>query len=677
MKKITKTICTLLLCSLVLFLLLPFIFPNSGLKGTGKGSPDQQTVSEPQIFTSNPLTKLVQSLARIFKKEQAPSPVQNAEGQPLSEAQANARFGTVIGEDDYATQETATDNNEEEQTKEQRQENVNAYQNEEGEWVLIQQTTPKGGVSGMHEISVKDNAYERYAKYEREARFTPTPTKRTQTRDVPDSKLARLFQPIKKFFGFDEEVPTQTPALDQATAAKTGRTDGLGKDRNPDNFAKFTNPSMPNGMLPIGQTRDFGKNPVADLLNMVNPERTIQDAAEQVADSKYPDPKNPQEKAARQKLSNEKAAQYKQYFDDHLSQHLLQLAQGKPATDILDKVVEGCSLAKSAFISPECNPGLDTTDVQQTRLENQERFRQQVGKNLPNAPVMLVLSKADPLKLAEQLELLQGNEEDPAPQDKNAAEQKMTADKYQFMLANKNCTNQNPCYWVAGYVPPEVNPTETNPSEDNPANHPTPRLEETVTASGVQFAAYVNKNTVLLDRDFVQEQLDKLPPDATDETRQQTRTLAENTHTPYVLVDIEELRRIQQINKDVIKQGHQNGTDKNQIIQQGRAIFAESAPTAWQLSQDLGDPYIFYEENNSVVDAKENPTTKDRAQKLNDAMIASSVFVQKIVADIRRMANEESTYNAVKPMAQQIQKETDEKIKDFTKTGKVPVVSLP
>ena len=68
MKKITKIILTFVCCLVVLFLLLPFLVPSKAGMGKQANDSENTEVADPQIFTSNPLAKLVQRLARVFKK---------------------------------------------------------------------------------------------------------------------------------------------------------------------------------------------------------------------------------------------------------------------------------------------------------------------------------------------------------------------------------------------------------------------------------------------------------------------------------------------------------------------------------------------------------------------------------------------------------------------------------
>ena len=180
-------------------------------------------------------------------------------------------------------------------------------QNEDGEWVLVRQRTPETSHAGMHEISVKENAYDRYVKQERLARFSPT-SSAAQREEVPESKLARLFNPIKRFFGFGESAAAtgalQGDALASASARGMGKTDGFGNNARAKNPLQLSKAKSMRQEMERFNSLQNGSDRSVRLSDLVNTSRTARDAAEMVANSMYPNPQTPQEQQARDQYAN-------------------------------------------------------------------------------------------------------------------------------------------------------------------------------------------------------------------------------------------------------------------------------------------------------------------------------------------------------------------------------------
>lgn len=668
MKKTAKIIGVVLGCLLLLFFLLPFLVPGNGTNGTSTSQEGAQTAAQPQVFTSNPLTKLVKSLARLFGKENKTPHQQQLPSAALAETQAKARFGKDMPED----YESQADWEEEEDFDSNSSYNPTNYSDsEENEWVLIPQTAPTGSASGMHEINVKDNAYDRYVKQERSARFNPI-AKSSQKHEVPDSKWARFVQPVKRFLGIDKDTPSSLPEGTLA-AAKHGSSDSLGRNHSNSNLAKFQNPTTPSINVSInGGGGSSGQNPAAEMFNMLFPQRSIDEAADMVAESKFPNLQDAKQQKARKALREEKKAQYTRYVNQRLEERMIRLAEGQPAPDLMPALIEnGCHSGKSPFLdSCEANSTPDTSNVNQLRKLNQQRFERAVELPLPEAPFSVILSRTEPDKLQPYLTGFIGQETNSSSTDP----QVLMAKKYQFMLEQKQCSDKNPCYWIAAPMPPQHNSEQNLQQEQQPV----PRLRQTINAAGVTYRPYRSEETKQLNQAFLEQQLALLPQDATQEQHQQLEQAVSNTFTPYVLVDLHEIRDIQEHNKQLLMQGFRDpNANKEDLIRQGRALYAGSAQTALQLSQDLGEPYFFYGQNNLVLNSEVKPTTADRANQLTDDLIASAQFVKELVRDIKSMATQESTANHLKPVATKLQQELDEGIKQFDKTGQTPVISLP
>ena len=296
MKKTAGKIILIVCCAAVIaFLLLPFLETTAPDKTAGAGKK-----ATPQIFTSNPLTDLVNRIARFFGASRgAQQPPQT-----LTARQAAEQFGSPEGGETYADARAAGNYISTEETPDAgRRYNYGdaSLQNEEGDWVLIRQTTPDGVNPGMHEVNSQENAYDAYMRQERSARFTPA-ARMKQRKAVPDSKLARFFNPIKRFFGFDdtEEKLPNADIWDDEQAAVLASSDGFGRSRgkNGSSFARGGNMDISGigGGLPDGGSDGQTTN----LLSYLDPDAALDQVADFLADSKYPNPKNPQEQKAKE-----------------------------------------------------------------------------------------------------------------------------------------------------------------------------------------------------------------------------------------------------------------------------------------------------------------------------------------------------------------------------------------
>lgn len=130
MKKTAGKIILIVCCAAVIaFLLLPFLETTAPDKTAGAGKK-----ATPQIFTSNPLTDLVNRIARFFGASRgAQQPPQT-----LTARQAAEQFGSPEGGETYADARAAGNYISTEETPDAgRRYNYGdaSLQNEEGDWV--------------------------------------------------------------------------------------------------------------------------------------------------------------------------------------------------------------------------------------------------------------------------------------------------------------------------------------------------------------------------------------------------------------------------------------------------------------------------------------------------------------------------------------------------------------
>ncbi len=661
MKKIVKISATVLCVVVVLFLLLPFVLSPVN-KNLGNSQTDEQVAATPQVFTSNPLTELVRRIAKLFGGKKQTSSPQQAPLQPLTEAQANARFGTAINPAGAPLDQGVPY---EETPLSQEQNFLSNYgdaslQNEEGEWVLIRQTTPEGLTGGMHEINAKDNAYDRYIKQERSARFTPTAQVKKQ-QEVPDSKLARFFQPIKKFFGFEGGTPVGTNQLDGALAsgaAKMGNSDLLGKNTKtpPNRKSKISDPSFAGptdlrNAYPGGSSSGDG---TAEIMDMLSPDKVAEEAAAMVADSKYPNPKGKKQKAERDEFMASKREEYRQYAYDRMKRHLLLQANGQTGKDLLSATTETCHGGGSnAFISSSqvCDPNQpklkDNSNIEALRKQYQEQFEAQFSRPMPDIPLTVILSKADPNTLP------------------SAIENDTAAEMYQYMLAKKaDVCSSSSCYWVANNMPKEGQP-----------GAPEVRLENTVRPFG-HLAGDPLGIFPQIQENFVRETLLNLPGDMPEDQRKEEEEKARTAVPAYVLYTKDELIKIQQRNNQLLKAGKTTrGTPPslNPLLEGGSILYVSSEGDGVDLFEDLGrHPWFFVGKQARALNIEQNPTAVERANQIGQDITDLLQFGAQVHNEIRSMAARETIQNRMTPIVKQAKEELEEKTKEFKKSRLLP-----
>lgn len=506
-KKATKYTLITLGIALFLFLMLPF------LEVPTLSSARERRPFIPQIFTTNPLTRLAKRIARVFNKK---APARSTRHALTAEAQQNmtpAERDVILARADIKNEEVAT-----EEPTNPDEENARFFlQGREEDWVLVRQRVPETAPStGMHEISVKDNAYDRYVKQERVARYTPTAAPR-KTNAVPDSKLARLFNPIKRFFGLGGGTAARSGALEAqesfAAAHRRSSSDGIGRNTSKQARqlpgAKDVNVAF--GTINTPGNLDNAVHERSDrFADLMDTDQIIQDAADLVAGS-IQDPR------ASQRARQEQENKYNELARQRLLADLLARGGQETPQDALPETTLGCKIDEG-LITPPNDPcrAPSEEDLENLRKTNREHFSNQTnGAALPEqiTPVLGVANESSISQIAPTLEENRDYIEDYETQE---ATKKM----YQFMLQGSKCNND--CFWVASNVQTEQ-------------NRP---MIETIQAAGTNFAGDpLNKFQTLKDG-FVQAQVEaytKEHPQATEEELQQVQQQANKANPPYVV----------------------------------------------------------------------------------------------------------------------------------------------
>ncbi len=256
-----KIIIVVLSLAILFFLLLPFLDhpAASGSSGAKKATP--------QIFTSNPLSELVQKVFALFKKDKPQAPTYPAE-------MTDEMLASLTPEEQqkYALQRSE----EKDASNFEYSSEVDASYNygeagmvnEDGEWILVRQTAPESANPGMHEVSTRDNAYEQHIRQERAARYTGKAGADAGPA-IPDSKWARLWKPIKAFFTKEEDAPQAATQEQAYLLASSGS--GLGKDdyKQGNIYRRGQSADIP------ASAWEFGNGESVSLDDMLNPEASL------------------------------------------------------------------------------------------------------------------------------------------------------------------------------------------------------------------------------------------------------------------------------------------------------------------------------------------------------------------------------------------------------------------
>ena len=640
MKKSIKI--TLIVCGalFVLFLLLPFLVPSSPKIASQNGS----AKAEPQIFTSNPLTELVSRIARFFRKSQNSERLQTPANR-MTAGQADEIFGKPQGDTLYASAKNADGSSNTGTFSGDGAAYADAYlQTEEGDWVLIRQTAPEGSTRGMHEINVKDNAYNRLVAQERHARFTPVMRQPGVTEEVPDSRLARLFNPIKRLFGFGE-TPVAKGAL-QGTgdsylaSARTSSSAGIGK-----NTEKSSNLSKP---LPIDWD-GFRNNPFSSLkpgsteatkrfADMIMPDAELKNMAEWLADIKYPNADNdPQAQQEKQDFIRQWMQEKYQQVNEQSGVMLEEKAQEEINT--LSDIIMSCENKISSVPATSCGvqpgteelaaPTPEPEPIEEYKKSNAEHFYEKTQLHLPPAGITVVLHKTDQELPTEESLMAADIEEGYEPQTLSP-EQRQALNMYHYM--QEHCEGN--CYWVA---------TGKGPAQE---------MKQTVEAAGlVMKGDPLNRHEQYVEA-FLAEQRSQ------GKTEEELQEMKEALNTPYTAYTQEDLQNLHRQTLDLL-------LDRAKPEDASVPFFTQSG-SALQYYNETGRKHpMFYGEGNSTNGA----SLQQRSEALTDEVADFVNAWRPIIQEIKQEAAQEGVTDLSAPKIQEILKRTRQDIKNFNKNN--------
>lgn len=635
MKKTAKIILIVCCAAFLLFLLLPFLettSPQPAVRG-------ETAKAEPQIFTSNPLTELVGRIARFFRTRQK-AETRQQQNQPITAVQADEMFGNPQETPLYASAQSAGDAAETALFQSDGAAYTDAYlQNEEGEWVLIRQTAPEGSTRGMHEINAKDNAYDRYVAQERQARFTPVMRTRAK-QEVPDSRLARVFNPIKRFFGLGEES-VQTGALtastsDRLASAKSASSTGLDKNTEKTSALPKVRPVDWEGFQnnPFAALTPGGTEATKELADMVFPNAALESAAEMLANIKFPNAENdPREK---QEKENFKLQWLKEKYQT-VNEKSAEILEEKAATqqeNTLAQILKGSCLnetpsvkTSACSVPTEQDESQNRQAVQEAKNLNKRLFYEKTNLNLPPAGIVVVLHKTDQ-EIPTAEDIAADFQEDPDTPVELPAEKYQAVAMYHYM--QEKCPD---CYWVA---------TGKGPAQE---------LQQTVEAAGLSMKGDpLNRHQQYIDGFIEMQKQNGLE----GEELNALKTLLEKNPTPYTAYTKEDLKQLHAQTFDLMLERAQP--------QDASVPFFVQPKSAYDYYNETGRRHpMFYGEGNTTGEG----TLQERSRTLTNEVADFINSWKPIIQEVKQEAAKEGVTELGGPKFQKVLQEYMQRKKDF------------
>lgn len=566
-KNIGKIIIVILAVAICFFLLLPFLEPDSA---DGKQAQAAKKAS-PQIFTSNPLSELVRKVYAMFSRDQ-----RRKERARLAAAQAQ-QAAQPLAQQDSVHAEQATENKENTaQAAASYDRYGNAeFVNEDGEWILVRQTAPEAAQRGMHDISSKENAYDKYVHLDRAAKYTPPATPAQP--EIPDSKWARVWQPIKNFF------TGSTPKSQHLAKADAPHATALGTSAA---ASKATDVSLPGVQVSSDNFR------VADLINgnddssfnpiflILDPEGRIVDIATRLKETAHKVLTGQDADKATQAIDKEKQSLIA-YAKEHFKQQMEQDAQKAQPIEVQKALENLCEASQAtSFYTIEDQPlcsakhqqrqDVAEQDIQAAQAAGRQELRQFFIENFQIDPgttqpvdMLVIFGKTDPQPL-EEIDM-----DDP---DNIPSEVLM---KYRYLYKQKGCEEQ-PCYWVG-----------RSEREDDEHVH---TMKQTVDSSGLAYLGDPNNILAPLAEQYAQQNSSSSNEENGEESAENTQKTDQTWPywVPYNLRDIEQLNQRNTPGRD--KQGHPTRPESPFVV------FVPSAANANKMLEALPMlPVVIYD----------------------------------------------------------------------------------
>lgn len=649
-KTIGKIVLVFTCVAVIVFLLLPFLETSSPAPANAQASASAQKAT-PQIFTSNPLTALVQRMARLLRRNNADSKAQTAQkdgetAQPeqLADARAALNKTPANQEKDGGVATSGRYNY-----------GDASMQTEDGDWVLIRQTAPEGMEPGMHEINSQENAYDRYVKQERAARFTPAAKSASKVDQLPDSKLARLFKPITKFFGFnDTKQTTSNPDIwqDDAEAALLASSDGIARGNGgkyAPGFARaqmtdFEGPSS--GAAVNSPAPQPTQNDMVRAISFLMPDEALAKMADDTADALYPTPKTADEKEQKAQFIRDFYAKHKDQIIAQINGLIAADAEGKQPVDqvanILDNLEQGsCNengpspAAVQTACDPNPSPQKTAQQVADARAQNAQNFYQETGFAMPPLPVTFVAGQVN--ANADSYPAT------PTEDQQDQTLQEQTKEIYAFMVQHNQCGEGN-CFWVANSV------------------QNTQDLTNIVQAANLTFKGDPLGKYNQIKQQFIQEKIQEMGDNADPREIQALQEQVQRAAPPYIVYSDKDLVKVQEKNRQASKEAVNKGLPPTDL----NVMYITSAADGQAVSQALGasdmPPYFGYNANGDIL---EKGTLVESSSELTGDFIRAVKFGKGILQQMNKETSQEILEPAVSAAAQEMREAAEKQKKDF------------
>lgn len=495
----------------IVFLLLPFLETPAPVTTS-------LNASQPQVVTSNPLNAIAQKIGALFGRKERGRKTLSARNNPssFSNSAMNYEPSTLLAQYPASTAPNSATQGETSSTniststpvsisaqalniplEEQHFDNA-AFQTDAGEWVLVQQTAPQNSAPGMHEVNVHDNPYDRYLRQERARNFGP----QTSTQEIPTSKWAQLFQPIKTFFGLEgpqavgesevhvyrdeEKAPLLASVNNKLSTPKAVQSSDYSQvrmqmpDISPQQWERFT---------PTERERLRKSESVRDFSDILLGDRAVREAAEALANAKFPHPKTPQDQQKKEEYTQHVAEEIQQRIKNRLMANIEANAAGKTPEDELS-FMTGCADTSLPVMACEENhqPDSHLSDeiLAQASAKNSEIFFRETKFALPQGTsITPVIGPTESLEFD------------------NPFLDPDIAKKYRHLAQQQHCDSR-PCFWLPN------------------SNQSDPKLTDTIKTIGGATIYTDPFNTYDLNKDsYVKSEIQQAGPDITQEQREQ------------------------------------------------------------------------------------------------------------------------------------------------------------
>jgi len=633
MKKILLKMGFIIFCmGVIIFLLLPFLETTAPVNATLK-------TGQAQIVTDNPLNVISKRLASLFKRKekvQKIAPEQNDSTATLALAASYTPTTSAKGQMSAIAPKTAE--NSPSKTIEISSKNYpfdyeNAsFQTDNGEWVLVQQTAPQHSAPGMHEVNVHDNPYDRYVRQERAKNFGPQAPKQ----EIPDSKWARVITPIQKFFGLNAPYPVSSASTrvhrddDKALSLGTARdklgTSSVNKssgyerirlplpDISPKEWALMT-PQARQAYQAHKAARDF-----ADLLSG---DHAAREAAEIIADLKFPNPQTEQEKKAKEYLIARLTAENKDKIREKVLAGIEENAAAwDPTLDELGFTTDCNSSFPS--INSACFLGVvqheEAKKIQQAQKNNAQIFFEKTKFILPEGLSFTpVLGPTTPENFKQMVE--------------DNPHMKTTGEIYAVMYEQKQCDSQR-CFWLPNSKPSDYVLTDTFTTVGNSKIVPDP-----FNTYDTYKDAWINKK--LKEIEEAQKNAPEKPISIRPEQiKPQLEKQYDKQRPNWVPYTDEDLRQINDINKDILTTPIENIGDKEPPT----FLVLSNPGMAYDMAETLESPVGFVYSNPDPL--SQSTDAIEGGESLTVSLANNLNAVKDATTEVTQQAIQEGVINA-------------------------------